>query len=214
MNNHLPTSDREGERSVNIQSKKLTPTAEKDLWDVFRSGNNSAFITIYERYFDVLYSYGYRIIKNEDLVKDAIQDVFLEVKKNCLSLGETSSIKFYLFKCLKRRIFNELKNWNNLKEELNHKDCFEITFSHEQMLIDRQIDNDKSQLINEALKKLSQRKREAIYYIYFEGMSYQEVSDLMGLSDAKSARDLVYKGLRSLRDTLGFLPLFFTVFYP
>lgn len=214
MNNQLLTSDMEVERKVDTPSQKLSPTAEKELWDLFRSGSNSAFITIYERYFDVLYSYGYRINSSEDLVKDAIQDVFLHLKKNCLSLGETSSIKFYLFKCLKRRIYKELKTWTNLKEELIQNEGFEITFSHEQALIDKQIDLEKTQLVNAALKSLSPRKREAIYYIYFEGLSYQQVSELMGLSDSKSARDLVYKALKSLRETLGFLPLFFTVLFP
>ncbi|WP_339880099.1 sigma-70 family RNA polymerase sigma factor [uncultured Algoriphagus sp.] len=214
MDNQLLSSFKEVERKVCTPSQKLSPAAEKELWDLFRSGSNSAFITIYKRYFDVLYSYGYRINNSEDLVKDAIQDVFLDLKKNYKSLGETSSIKFYLFKCLKRRIYKELKTWTNLKEDLIPNESFEITFSHEQTLIDKQIDLEKTQLVNAALKRLSPRKREAIYYIYFEGLTYLQVSELMGLSDSKSARDLVYKALKSLRDSLGFLPLFFTALLP
>ncbi|GAB3219923.1 sigma-70 family RNA polymerase sigma factor [Algoriphagus aestuariicola] len=202
-------------RETNIVEKQeAIPLAEeRDLWAAFKSGNNSAFILIYERFFDSLYSYGLRINSDEDLIKDAIHDIFLDLKKNSSSLGDTDSIKFYLFKCLKRRIFREVKNWANLRENLDMRQSFEITFSHEQTLIDKQIDREKTEEINAAIRTLSPRKREAIYYVFYEGMSYQQVSELMELSDAKSARDLVYKGLKCLRDTLGFLPAFILPFH-
>ncbi|GAA0881248.1 sigma-70 family RNA polymerase sigma factor [Algoriphagus jejuensis] len=208
MINSLANSVSATEKPNGNQPNGTSFSDEKELWAAFKSGSNSAFILIYERFFDSLYSYGSRINSNEDLVKDAIHDVFLDLKNNCKSIGETNSIKFYLFKCLKRRIFREVKRWSNKKEELVQQDSFEIIFSHEQILIDRQTDKEKVQKINAALIGLSPRKREAIYYVFFEGMSYQQVSELMELSDPKSARDLVYKGLRCLRDTLGFFPFF------
>ena len=189
-------------------------TSDLELWRRFKSGNNSAFILIYERFFDSLYSYGLRINRNEELVKDAIHDVFLDLKNSSKSIGDTDSIKFYLFKCLKRRIYKELKKWTSLKQDLASQDSFEITFSHEQTLIDHQINLEKSLSVTKAIAKLSPRKREAIYYVYFEGLSYQQVSELMDLADAKSARDLTYKALKCLRDSLGFLPLFFNVMLP
>ena len=186
-------------------------SSDRELWEAFKQGNNSAFILIYERFFDSLYCYGTRINRNEKLVKDAIHDVFFDLKRKSGSLGSTDSIKFYLFKSLKRRMFRELKKWENLKEELVQSERFEITFSHEETLIAQQIDHEKNKMINDAIKKLSPRKREAIYYVYFEGMSYQQVAELMDLQDSKSARDLTYKALKYLRESIGFLPLFFCV---
>lgn len=212
MINSLANHALSAETKIVDEQDPIPLADERDLWGAFKSGNNSAFIHIYERFFDSLYSYGLRINSDEDLIKDAIHDIFLDLKNNSKSLGETDSIKFYLFKCLKRRIFREVKSWTNLKEGLNIPDSFEITFSHEQALIDKQIDQEKTEEINAAIKSLSPRKREAIYYVFYEGMSYQQVSELMELSDAKSARDLVYKALKCLRDTLGFIPLFISVY--
>ncbi len=184
-------------------------TSDFQLWQAFKSGNNAAFLQIYEAHFDQLYSYGFRICRDEDLVKDAIHDVFFELRKNGKTIGNTDSIKFYLFKCLKRKIIKELTNWHNKQEKLNEHISFEITFSHEQFLINSQIDKEKSLKISQALSELSPRKREAIYYLYYEGMSYDQIKELMDLSNAKSARDLVYKGLRSLRESIGYMPVFF-----
>lgn len=188
--------------------------SEIELWNAFRSGKNAAFLSIYMTYFNTLYSYGIRIKDDEDLVKDAIQDLFMDLKKDCRKLGETDSIKFYLFKCLKRKIYKELKAWDSSKQSLNPAQSFEITFSHEDVLINQQLDQEKSRLINNAISQLSTRKREAIYYIYYEGMNYQQVADLLELQDSKSARDLTYKALRSLRESIGYLPIFFITYIP
>ncbi len=184
-------------------------TSDIQLWKAFKSGSNSAFLHIYETHFDNLYSYGFRICNDEDLVKDAIHDVFFDLRRNGKTIGETNSIKFYLYKCLKRKIIKELSRLQYKQEKLNDQFPFEITFSHEQILINNQIDKEKSSKINQAICELSPRKREAIYYLFYEGMTYEQIKELMDLSNAKSARDLVYKGLRSLRESIGYMPVFF-----
>jgi RNA polymerase sigma factor (sigma-70 family) len=180
-----------------------------EVWQSFKQGNKSAFIFIYETYFDLLFRYGSRISQNDELVKDAIHDVFFDLRQNCNTIGDTSSIKFFLFKCLKSKILKELKGWLGKKEEFDEKLSFEITFSHEQILIESQVNEEKSQRINRAIQELSPRQREAVYYLYFEGMTYKQVSELMELSSTKSARDIVYKSLRLLRESLDYLPLYF-----
>lgn len=195
-------------QSSSNEIEKPSYINDRELWNSFKSGNNSAFIHIYEKYFNPLYSYGYRIHPNEDLVKDAIHDVFLDLKKRSDRLGETDNIKFYLYTCIKRRIIKELKEWTPVSEEQVLGASFPMTFSHEHILIESQLNQERLLKLNEAIRELSPRKREAIYYVYYEGMSYQQVSDLMNLSDAKSARDLVYKALRCLRDSQSLLPIF------
>ncbi|WP_186754017.1 RNA polymerase sigma factor [Echinicola salinicaeni] len=180
-----------------------------DLWKAFKKGSNSAFLKIYENYFDSLYRFGSRITTREELVKDAIHDVFLDLRKYSETIGDTHHIKFYLFKCLKRRIIKELNKWSSRQSNLNEHTPFEVTISHEQFLINSQLDQEQFNNIQSALDGLSPRKREAIYYLFYEGMSYEEISEMMSLSNPKSARDLVYKALRSLRNSLGFIPLFF-----
>ena len=44
----------------------VPPTFSNDseAWDAFRQGNESAFIFIYQSYFDVLYVYGFSIVSD------------------------------------------------------------------------------------------------------------------------------------------------------
>ncbi|WP_373520662.1 RNA polymerase sigma factor [Aquiflexum sp.] len=178
------------------------PTEDVVLWNSFRNGNESAFIRIYESYFDKLFAYGWRICRKEELVKDAIQDMFIELRKYRSNLGPTDSIKFYLFKCLKRTIIKEEGKWYSNLEDIDSSYFFDFTFSHEKLLIDRQIDEEKKAKLNKAIALLSPRKREVIYYFFYEGLNYQQIQEIMKLDNIKSARNLIYKALGFLREVL------------
>jgi RNA polymerase sigma factor (sigma-70 family) len=198
------------EKSVSMDVE-ISNKTDFEIWQAFLAGNKSAFINIYETYFDSLFSYGTRITPNQDLVKDSIHDVFFDLRKNSENIGNTNHIKFYLFKCLKARLLKELTGWTGKRGSLDDHTPFEITFSYEEILINSQMDTEQTEKIKKAVEELSPRKREAVYYIFFEGLNYEEVKELMELSSAKSARDLIYKALRDLRNSLGFLPPFFYV---
>ena len=184
-----------------------TPTSSSksndiELWDLFRAGNESAFIKIYSTYFDELYLYGSRFIRQEQFLKDVIQDLFISLRKNRATLGKTNSIKFYLFKSLKRRILKEEKRRINQTEQLSEDFQFDVYFSPEQMLIDRQVSEEIASRINHALQQLSTRKKEVIYYFFFEELSYAQIQEIMKLDNIKSVRNLVYKALDFLREVL------------
>jgi RNA polymerase sigma factor (sigma-70 family) len=187
-------------------SGKLSPEiknqykSEAAIWEAFKMGNESAFIYIYETYFEPLFNYGNQFTRNEAIVKDAIQDLFIELRKNRQKLGPTDSIKFYLFKCLKRKVIKESNQWFYQCEIFSPELAFEFTFSPEQVLINRQLDNEKVANLNKAIKALPPRKREVIYYFYYEGLNYQQIQELMQFSSIKSARNLVYKAIGFLRE--------------
>ncbi|MCH7408584.1 sigma-70 family RNA polymerase sigma factor [Belliella sp. DSM 111904] len=170
------------------------------LWNDFRSGSEAAFITIYTTYFDQLFAYGKKMVSNQGLVKDAIQDLFIELRNSRSRLGETNRIKFYLFKSLKRKLFKEENKKTNKLEALDDEYYFNFSFSPEQLLINRQVDDEISKKLNEAIAKLSPRKKEVIYYYFYEQMDYKQIQDMMNLDNVKSVRNLIYKSLDFLRN--------------
>lgn len=175
-------------------------TPDSVIWDAFCAGNESAFIHIYQQYFDLLYAYGWRICKDEALVKDAIQDLFVDLRQRRERLGKTDSIKFYLFKSIRRRITVQSEKQ---KKQLDENYDLVYTFSPEDQLIAQQLDEEKRSKLEKGLAQLSPRKKEVIYYFFFEGMSYQQIQEIMQLDHVKSARNLIYKALDFLRDVVG-----------
>ncbi|MEQ9287163.1 MAG: sigma factor-like helix-turn-helix DNA-binding protein [Cyclobacteriaceae bacterium] len=57
--------------------------------------------------------------------------------------------------------------------------------------------------LNHAREYLTKRQKQAIYYFYYEDLSYEEVSEIMGLNNVKSTRNLVYKAINILKSHMG-----------
>ena len=53
--------------------------------------------------------------------------------------------------------------------------------------------------LNQCLEQLTDRQKEAIYYYYFENFSYEQIKDIMGMHQIRSARNLIYRALAALR---------------
>ncbi|WP_154856549.1 RNA polymerase sigma factor [Cyclobacterium xiamenense] len=175
-------------------------SADASAWKAFRQGNESAFIYIYERYFRVLYAYGFRIVADSSVVKDALQDMFIDLRERRRYLGDTEDIKFYLFKCLKRRLIRDFSAWQGKKEGLEAiPEGIHFSLSHETQLIDQQLTKEKIVKLNAAIARLSPRKREIIYYSFYEGLTYAQIQEIMGLENQQTTRNLMYKAIRYLR---------------
>ncbi|EPR67037.1 RNA polymerase sigma factor [Cyclobacterium qasimii] len=175
-------------------------SSDTAAWQAFRQGNESAFIFIYEKYFELLYAYGFSIVADPNLVKDVLQDLFIELRERRRHLGQTDAVKFYLFKCIKNRLLRELAKWPGKRESLETLPLgFHFTLSYEAQLIDRQLSEEKITKLNVAVAGLSPRQREIIYYSFYEGFTYRQIQEMMGLESQQTTRNLMYKAIQCLR---------------
>ncbi len=192
-------------KAVGIDLPKALPedppaSPDAKLWDEFRGGSDAAYVEIYETFFETLYSYGVRIVGEPTMVQDSIQEVFLDLREFRDKIGPTDAIKFYLFKCLKRKLIRGLKKWDGRIQKFDEKIDFEFSLSPEQLLIDQQMNQLQQERLKQALSQLTPRRKEIIYYFYFEGLSYPQIQEIMGLDSVKSARNLLYKSLGFLKE--------------
>ena len=49
------------------------------VWESFKLGDKEAFAYLYNLYVEILFRYGTKLCKDEGLVKDSIQEVFLDL---------------------------------------------------------------------------------------------------------------------------------------
>ena len=146
-------------------------------------------------------NYGLQFSHETDLVEDGIQDLFVELRKKRKNLGTLrTSIKLYLFICLKRRILEYKK-----RSEKNSAACreafreFEIIAPIETHLINESVIKEQKLRLNKAMENLTAKQREVIYYLYYQDMSYKEIKEIMGLENVKSVRNILYKALGAMK---------------
>ena len=172
---------------------------DEELWNEFKDGNESAFIQIYSAYYEEMYNYGFQVSGDLGLVQDCIQDLFMEIRKNRTRLGGTNNIRFYLFKALRRKIIREKSKWFRKFEAFSGENPQWVAPSHEQHLIDQQVSQEALERLQSAIQELTPKKREILYYFYFENLTYEQIRELMGVSNVKSVRNLLYETISLLR---------------
>jgi RNA polymerase sigma factor (sigma-70 family) len=157
----------------------------------------SFYAEVYQQMFQSLFRYGMQICGNRDLVKDCIQELFSELWKNQKTLTKIKSIKPYLLKCHKRKIKRELGKGKRLFVE----GSFEFEISQELKLIQDDQHLRKQQVLNKALKSLTDRQREAIYLRFYGNLPYEEVAQVLNIK-TKATYKLVSRALSSLKTVM------------
>ena len=175
--------------------------SEKEIWADFVRGSEEAFIEIYETYFEVLVRLGRQFLLSKEIVQDAIQDFFIDLREKRANLSRIEYIRPYLIKSFRRRLLALKKSQEKNRSVMEgfYGIQFLTTPSIEKVISEREIELERSGRLNKAIKKLSVHQREALYYLYFEGMSYKDIRQVMGLKYVRSVRNLVYKALDKLR---------------
>ena len=178
-----------------------TKILENSVWSKFKSGDKEALSIIFLTYFDELYHYGSHLCADEDLVKDCIQNLFLKLWSNKKTLDNVEGIKPYLYKSLRNHIINELNKRTVLLQHHNNSN-FQIDIdSHEENLIQIELNEELMNQLNLQLDNLQSRQKEALYLKFYEGLPYEKIAEIMNLQ-LQSVRNLVFTSLQTLRKKL------------
>ena len=183
---------------------------DHSLWNRLKDGDDKAFEQIYSLYVDDLYRFGKSITARQGLVKDCIQDVFIDLWHYRAQLTNNARIKFYLLRALSNKIQRQLgEEIKGKKHELSDfltKETFQDSIEDE-FIKTQEIDFSQRKL-DRALSSLPVRQKEVIHYVFFEKMTYEEVAKLMGIH-IRSAYTLAWKAITTLKKTLALTSIIF-----
>ena len=86
---------------------------DRALIEAFQSGDEFAFVSLYNRYKDAVYAFCVKMLLNKELAQDVMQDTFLRVYENRERLMKTDSFKAWLFTIARNQCLNQLRrnNW-------------------------------------------------------------------------------------------------------
>lgn len=175
------------------------------LWQRFRGGDETAFAVIFDRFSPVLYRYGSSITVHKDIVEDSIQDSFVDIWRTKERLSDTDNIGFYLFKVIRRKIYKNLQS-----KQLSSEDALDdllintlsnIENSVETTLIANESEAQRRHIIANVIVQLPPRQREVIELRFYQGFSYEQIADIMGIN-LQSVHNNVHRALNFLRGHL------------
>ena len=174
-----------------------------EVWEKFLDGDKEAFAEIYNVFVDDLFRYGSKLCNDEELVKDVIHEVFLDLYLNRKNKKVfVTGLKFYLILALKRSLIRKIqRNRKNENLDVIESDLFETEYSIEEKLISDESLAEKNSKVKQAIDRLPRKQKETIYLRYNQGLKYEQVAEVLKIS-VESARKQVYRAIKAIRDCL------------
>ncbi|CAN5479911.1 hypothetical protein BH10BAC4_BH10BAC4_02890 [soil metagenome] len=175
------------------------------LWENFKKGNELALSMIYKNHVQRLYNYGMHTCRNHDLVTDCLQDLFFKLWSKRESIAVVNSVKPYLFKSFRRLLVHQIVSRQKISLPFTDKtSVFEFIPSFEHTLIENEGKAEQIKKLKKCIQSLTKGQREVIYLKFFNGLTYQEISEITEMQ-VDSVYNLVSKAIEILRRKLQIL---------
>ena len=160
-------------------------------------GDEECFGELFRKYYPRFRAYTYRLIHNQYQAEDILQNVFMKLWMNRLSLDENISIVTYLFVLTRNEILNYIR-YSKMHPLVSGSEAMHETS------VSNEFDFDElyalvQQIIEE---KLPLRRREIFKMNRFEHLSTVEIAQRLGISN-RTVEKHIELALKTIRNTLG-----------
>jgi len=180
-------------------------------WEQSLKNSATDFGAIHACLYEGLYSYACKLLGDDELADDAVQDLFVKIWQKRATIGAIQKVKPYFYTALRRQVLNLLRDLKlkNLKISLVTQP--DIAFSHEEILIKKEEAEGLKTQVLQLLNQLPKRQREVIYLYYFENMSLTQIAEIMDINH-QSVMNLKQRALQKMRSA-NIFSLFFFICY-
>lgn len=163
-------------------------------------GDTQAFRLLVERWEKPLHAFLQRMIGSSEDARDLTQETFVRVHENASRYDPSGKFKSWLF-----RIAGNLARSRQRRKKILRWIPFDLA-SHDlpsrQEPADRHLEREETAMtVRAALLDLPDRQRQAVLLWKYEGLSYQEIAEVMEMN-ANAVAQLLHRATTRLRRTL------------
>lgn len=172
------------------------------LWKRLKAGDGEALDELARLRYRLLFNYATRFTRDRELIKDVIQDLFLELWDKRNGLMSDPYVTIYLIRALRNNLLRKLRLEKRLDiDESDGKVDPTDGINAESTWICNEVSSGKEKEIRHAIERLPKRQQEAIYLRFYEGLSNEEIATVMEL-ERQTVANFLYRALTRLRDSL------------
>lgn len=164
---------------------------------VIISMESKAFDEVYERYYPVLTRVAYGMLNDTSAIEDLVQDVFISLYNRRKHITFKVSIKSYLCKAIRLKIFNEYRS-KAVHLKYCKNDFFPNCSKNDFLSIETK---ELSMKIKNVYQKLPNKCREVFYLSRQWGFSQKDISQKLQIS-VSTVEKHIGKALRIFREEL------------
>lgn len=183
-------------------------SADNYLLEKIKLGDAQAIVDLINKYKDKVYYLGYRMLGNKEEAEDICQETFIKVYSNLDKYDKEYKFSTWVYKiatnlCIdrirknKRTIYSLDNNWNS-EEDL---DWYSTVPDKNLTPEDEVLLNEKNYLIQQSFNKLPVKYRTIMTLRYIDGLSLQEICDIVDLP-ITTVKTRLHRGREYMRKSL------------
>ncbi len=182
----MSTEDEVPREPYRLKKLELAELSDEDVMERCALGSEAAFSTLVQRYRTRIMNLVCRFISDRDRAEEISQEVFLRVYRNRERYRKSGKFSTWIFTIAVNLTKNEIRS------RVRHKGTFSLDALEEESggqglpfpdsnpLPDADLNaREIQQRVAEALRKLPTRYREAVVLRDIEGLSYEEVGEIL-----------------------------------
>jgi RNA polymerase sigma-70 factor (ECF subfamily) len=183
---------------------------DKALIEGILNRDEEAFRQLVELYRDYVYRICYSFLKQAEEAEDIAQEVFIEVYRSATGFRAESKISTWIYRIAVNKSINHL---NSRPYKFNFKQVISIynkdnnprkIESDKNDTADYETDtSEKSKILYNAIDKLPDHQKIAFTLNKIDGLPYQEIAEIMGLS-LSSVESLIHRAKMNLQKKLDY----------
>src|SRR6187551_2720102 len=180
-------------------SRDLAHVSDEALLSLVASSDDQALAELYDRFGGVAYGLALRILRDEALAQDAVQEAFLAVWRSAdRFLAERAKASTWILTLVHRRAVDLVRREDRRRgEPLEHgaEPVAPATTEDEATI------GFERRVVQEALMQLTPEQREALELGYYGGLTQSELAERLG-QPLGTIKSRMFTGLSRLRDLL------------
>ena len=181
-------------------NRELAHLSDEALVALAARSEQSALAALYDRFGRPAYGLALRILRDESLAEDAVQEAFLALwRTSARFVPERGKASTWILTLVHRRAVDLVR-----REERRRADALE----HAPEQVSRDAVDEEAWLrlqrerVQDALRKLPDQQREAIELAYYGGFTQSELAERLG-QPLGTIKSRMFMGLARLRELLG-----------
>ncbi|WP_367865534.1 RNA polymerase sigma-70 factor [Pedobacter sp. WC2423] len=161
-------------------SKITNDLSDKLLLEKYRSGNTAAYNMLFKRYYNSLYNFALKNLKESCIAEELVMDVMLGLWKKKGEITIEDSLQAYLYRSVKNAIYN------HYRKKILPTVSLELVRDHITLTskdVDHELNSKELEsFYRQKVSQLSPQRRKVYELSRDQDMSYAEIAQNMDLS--------------------------------
>jgi RNA polymerase sigma-70 factor (ECF subfamily) len=180
--------------------RSMVMTTEETAWVArAKAGDQAAFASLFARYERRIYAFSYRMMGNPDDAFDLTQETFLKAFRALDKTDKELNVNAWLHRIASNACMDVLRRRQRIRwlpwEGSKHDRASGVLEDNPEGAV---IGDETQRIVQRVLDKMSPRNRQAMVLREYEGLSCEDIGDIMGVSRS-AVKSILFRGREEFR---------------